>query len=109
MADALRVIIERVQLEVQPGQMAALLDHAKRHEVAIANSKGCRSFSYGQSIENPDRAVFMLEWDSVEAHLSAREQLHLKQFGQDMRPFIVTAAMEHSELAICVSDGDGRQ
>lgn len=91
------MIIERVEFEVKPGRMEAFLAHCRDSGHVFRNSTGCRSFSYGRGVENPDKAIFILRWDSVAAHEAARD--NFADFGKAMPDLIDGVVVEHFDMA----------
>ena len=90
------MIIERVEFEVKPGQMEAFLAHVEDKGHLFRDAKGCRSFSYGRGVENPDKAIFILRWDSVAAHEAARDGFD--EFRGPMPELIAGVAVEHFDM-----------
>jgi len=90
------MIIERVEFEVKPGRMDAFMAHCRASGHVFENSKGCVSFSYGRGVENPDKAIFILRWDSVAAHEAARDGF--AEFRGPMPGLIDSAVVEHFDM-----------
>jgi quinol monooxygenase YgiN len=91
------MIIERVEFEIKPGQMEAFLAHCRDSGHVFRNSQGCRSFSYGRGVENPDKAIFILRWDSVAAHEAARG--NFDAFREPMPGFVAGVVVEHFDMS----------
>lgn len=63
---------------------------------AIESAPGCRSAKVLPGVENPENVLFMVEWDSVEAHAAAKESEGFQRFLQIAGPFFGTAgSMQH--------------
>lgn len=54
---------------------------------ALASAPGCRSARVLPGIENPENVLFLVEWDSVEAHDTARDSEGFKRFREIAGPF----------------------
>jgi len=63
------MVLEVALIDVQPG--TAQQFEAAFHEVkhAVLSSPGLLSLRMTHGIENPDRFVLLIEWESVEAHI----------------------------------------
>ncbi len=90
------MIIERVEFDVKPGQMEAFLAHVRDKGHVISGSEGCHSLSYGRGVENPDKAIFILRWDSVAAHEAARSGFG--EFSAPMGGLVNGAVVEHFDM-----------
>jgi quinol monooxygenase YgiN len=60
---------------------------------------GCRSVKVLPGVENPGNALFLVEWDSVDAHTAARDSDGFKSFVQHASPFFGEGgSMQHFDL-----------
>lgn len=60
---------------------------------------GCRSVKVLPGVENPGNALFLVEWDSVDAHNAARDSDGFKTFIQHASPFFGEGgSMQHFDL-----------
>ena len=67
---------------------------------ALLSAPGCRSVKVLPGVENPGNILFLVEWDSVEAHNAARDTEGFKQFIQHASPFFGEGgSMQHFKLA----------
>lgn len=62
------MVIEIAILQAKPGQGGAMRRGLEQARPIIAQAEGYRDSVFQQSIENPDRIVLCIKWDSVEAH-----------------------------------------
>ena len=76
--------------------------HCRDKAHVFRESKGCRSFSYGRGVENPDKAIFLLRWDSVEAHEAARGGLGGRRLQAVIIGLVVLASTAASTLALAM-------
>jgi heme-degrading monooxygenase HmoA len=62
------MILEHAVLDVREGSSAEYEATFARAKSIIAGSPGFRSLRLERCLEQPDRYVLLVEWDSVEAH-----------------------------------------
>lgn len=63
---------------------------------ALASSPGCRSAKVMPGVEQPDRLLFLVEWDSVEAHAAAKSSESFQKFVKIMSPYFAgEGSMQH--------------
>lgn len=64
------MVLEVALIDVTPGHESefALAYQKARH--LVAETPGCRSVRMTRGIESPSRFVLLVEWDSVDAHLT---------------------------------------
>ena len=61
---------------------------------------GCKSVKVLPGVENPGNVLFMIEWESVEAHTAGRDTPGFKQFYAAAGPFFGEGGtMQHFKLA----------
>lgn len=58
--------------DVAPERRQAYIDEHKKTWQKV-NRPGCRGVKYLSCIENPERVIIQISWDSVEAHENARQ------------------------------------
>jgi heme-degrading monooxygenase HmoA len=63
------VIIEIGIIDAKPGQGDALEAGLKKARAVISQAEGYRGSTFHRCIENPDRCVIYIKWDSVDAHM----------------------------------------
>lgn len=63
------MILEIADIRIQPGQQAAFDEAIERgvREV-IAKAQGFRGFKVNRGVENPERYVLMIFWETLEDH-----------------------------------------
>ena len=63
------MILELVDIRIQPGQQAAFDEAIERAVSTVASkAKGFRGFKINKGIENPERYILQLFWDTLENH-----------------------------------------
>lgn len=63
------MILEIAEIRIAPGQQAAF-DEAIQHALAtvMVRAKGMRGFKVNKGVENPERSVLHVFWDTIEDH-----------------------------------------
>jgi heme-degrading monooxygenase HmoA len=63
---------------------------------ALESAPGCRSARVLPGVENPGNVVFLVEWDSTEAHTAAKQSDGFLRFSQIAGPFFgQSGSMQH--------------
>ena len=66
---------------------------------ALLSAPGCRSVKVLPGVEHPGNALFLVEWDSVEAHDAARDSEGFALFRTIAGPFFgQSGSMQHFDL-----------
>jgi quinol monooxygenase YgiN len=58
--------------KVRSGQRAAFVEEAHTFAKVVADDGGCRHVEMLEGVENPDSFVFVITWDSRDAHRAFR-------------------------------------
>lgn len=64
---------EIAQLEVDPAGVDAFVADADVALAVLRSAPGCRSAALLAGVEEPGKPLFLVEWDTVDAHLAFRE------------------------------------
>jgi quinol monooxygenase YgiN len=64
------VVVEIAQIDVLPGQEDAFAAAYKRAHRLLTSSPGCLSARMTRGIESPSRFVGIVQWESVDHHLT---------------------------------------
>lgn len=94
--------LEIAIVEAKDGNAAALVDAMTNGGgcAALEACPGCRSAKAMPGIENPGSVLFLVEWDSVEAHAAAKQSEPFKRFHQIAGPFFGgSGTMQHFRAA----------
>ena len=67
----------------------------ERANPLLASLPGVRSGNMGRSVENPDKFVLLVEWESMAAHDASRTT-RTTDPSANSRPFLNGGSMEHS-------------
>lgn len=62
------MILEVAVLDVRPGETAAFEAAFREAQAIIASMPGYRSHQLQRCVENTDRYLLLVEWDTLEAH-----------------------------------------
>jgi quinol monooxygenase YgiN len=80
--------LEIAIVPARDGNAAGLVDAMNNGGcVALEAAPGCRSAKVLPGIENPENVLFIVEWDSVEAHDAAKDSEGFKRFREIAGPF----------------------
>jgi quinol monooxygenase YgiN len=92
--------LEVAILAAKDGNAAGLVDAmANGGTAALLSCPGCRKVSVMPGIENPGNVLFLVEWDSVDAHNAARDTPGFKKFYEVAGPFFGQGgSMQHFRM-----------
>ena len=97
------MILELADIRIQPGQNAAF-DEAITRGVrdVISQAKGFQGFKVNKGIENPQRYVLQIFWDTLEDHtVGFRQSEAFTQWRGIVGPFFAEPpVVEHFELLV---------
>jgi quinol monooxygenase YgiN len=62
------VVVEYIRYAIPPDQAAAFEDAYDRAGAILSADEHCLAHEVARGVENPDRYVVRIEWDSVEGH-----------------------------------------
>ena len=93
--------LEIAILSAKGGDSAGLIKAMEAGGTAgLLSVPGCNKVTILPGVEHPGNVLFMIEWDSVEAHNAARDTEGFKQFIQHASPFFGEGgSMQHFKLA----------
>jgi heme-degrading monooxygenase HmoA len=99
------MILELVDIRIHPGQNAAFDEAIARGlRNVIAHAKGFQGFKVNKGIENPERYILQIFWDSVDNHMvDFRQSEAFAQWRAIVGPYFASPpVMEHFDL-VCKS------
>lgn len=80
--------LEVAMLEAKDGNAAGLIKVMNEAgNAALESCAGCRSAKVYPGVENPGTVLFLVEWDSVEAHQAAKSTPGFQKFIELAGPF----------------------
>ena len=69
------MILEIADIRIAPGQQAAFDDALQRGLTGVVSrAQGCKGWKVNKGIENPERYVLQIFWDTLEDHTVAFRQ-----------------------------------
>ena len=90
--------LEIAIVAAKDGNAAGLVDAMMNGggAAALETVPGCRSARCLPGVEHPENVLFLVEWDSVEAHAAAKESEGFQNFLQIAGPFFGgNGSMQH--------------
>ena len=96
------MILEIADIRIQPGQQAAFQQAIEHGLSTVASrAKGFRGAKVNHGIENPERYVLQIFWDTLEDHtVGFRESALFTEWRAIVGPFFAAPPhVEHFELA----------
>ena len=97
------MILELADIRIHPGQNAAFDEAIGRGlRDVIGHAKGCQGYKVNKGIENPERYVLQIFWDTLENHtVDFRESEAFTQWRAIVGPFFAAApVVEHFDLVL---------
>ena len=64
----------------------------------LAGVEGVRSVSLGRGVENPDKFMLLVAWDTMDAHIAFTKIPAFTEFRELITPFTRGGAMEHFKM-----------
>lgn len=94
------MILERAEIIVKDGQETAFAEVMEAEGLAILSAaKGCHSAKLGRGVEAPSKFILLLEWDSVDDHVTLTKTAEFEKFKQLVGPFFGGPSnMEHFDM-----------
>lgn len=97
------MILELADIHIQPGQQAAFEEAIERGlKTVAARAKGMQGFKVNKGIENPERYILQIFWDTLEDHtVGFRESPLFAEWRTIVGPFFAgPPTVEHFDLLI---------
>lgn len=95
------MILELADIRIQPGQQAAFDEAIQRGlRTVISTAKGFQGFKVNKGIENPERYILQIFWDTLEDHtVGFRESPAFADWRAIVGPFFAAPpVVEHFTL-----------
>ena len=95
------MILELADIRIAPGQQAAFDEAIQRGlSTVIQNAKGFQGFKVNKGIENPERYILQIFWETLEDHtVGFRESPAFAQWRAIVGPFFASPpVVEHFTL-----------
>lgn len=92
--------LEVAILNAKDGDSAGLINAMNGGgSAALASAPGCHSVKVLPGVENPGTVLFLVEWDSADAHAAAKTSPGFAKFVEIARPFFgENGSMQHFRL-----------
>jgi heme-degrading monooxygenase HmoA len=94
------MLIERSELLVKEGSedgFAAAM--AEKGLKLLAGLGGVKSVSFGRGVENPDKFMLLIEWETMDAHAAYKKDPRNAEFRSLISPFVKGGSMEHFNMS----------
>lgn len=90
------MVIERVELLIKTGQELAFEAAMISGRALLASAADCRSVSFARGVENGEKFLLLLEWESLTAHTNFTQTPEFARFREIAGPFFAARpTMEH--------------
>jgi heme-degrading monooxygenase HmoA len=94
------MLVERSELTVAEGKEDAFTAAMKETGTALLRGvEGVKSVQVGRGIENPQKFILLVEWESMDAHTAYSQTLASQEFRALVGPLVQGGTMEHFEIA----------
>jgi quinol monooxygenase YgiN len=92
--------LEIAMLNARNGDSAGLIKAMNEGgSAALASAPGCRSVKVLPGVENPGTVLFLVEWDSAEAHAAAKDSPGFARFKEIASPYFGDGgSMQHFRM-----------
>ncbi|MEK6443929.1 putative quinol monooxygenase [Pseudonocardia sp. T1-2H] len=100
-------VLEVAHLTIKAGEEEAFVNSAQGAAKILADDSGCRAVELIQGIEQSDAFLFVIEWDSVEAHETFRATEQFQLFRTAIgKYFAGPSSFAHYNRRIVLREGD---
>ncbi len=90
------MLLERSEIMVREGAEKGFRSVMRERGLPILSGlPGVRKVSMGQGVENPQKFLLTVEWESMEAHTAFTAMPVFAEFRSLFGPYSVSGAMEH--------------
>lgn len=102
------MVVEYIRYRIPAEQGEAFVDAYGRAQEPLRASAHCLGYELSRCVEEPDRYILRIEWDSVEGHMRGfRASAEFRAFLGHIRPFVpMIEEMQHYEVT-AVRGGSG--
>jgi len=91
--------LERAELVIREGAEYEFAAAMGEHGVPLLKSvPGVRSVSFGRGIENPNKFMLLVDWESMAAHAAYNKSPASPALREIIRPYSIGGSMEHFEM-----------
>lgn len=93
------MLLERAELEIRSGLEEEFQQVMLERGLPLLNSvPGVKWSRIGRGVESPAKFMFLVEWESLEAHKAFNESSKSPEFRGLFAPYAVNGIMEHFRM-----------
>ena len=92
------MIVERAEIEVAPGKEEAVLALLEEGRDVLNPTNGCKWVKFGRGIENPNKILLLIEWDTLDAHWALVKTPKFQALVEKLNPLTVNRSLEHFDI-----------
>jgi heme-degrading monooxygenase HmoA len=94
------MIVEYIRYRIPSDQHGAFVQAYERAQAPLSASPHCLAYDLTRCVEEPERYVLRIEWDSLEGHLQGfRGSTEFREFLGHIREYVpLIEEMQHYEL-----------
>jgi heme-degrading monooxygenase HmoA len=82
------MIVEYIRYKIDPSENGEFDDAYRRAGVLLDASPHCQRWEAARCVDEPDKQIVRIEWDSLEGHLQGfRQSADFKPFLEATQPF----------------------
>ncbi len=90
------MLVERSYMLIREGKMDEFLEvMAQKAEPLLSGLPGANAVSYGPGLENPDKLILLIEWETMDDHIAFTKSAEMPEFRALIGPYTVGGEMEH--------------
>ena len=90
------MILERAEIIAKPGTIKEFLAVIGGKGAALLRGvPGCLGVRVGGGVENPDKLLLLVDWESLEAHEAFKKMPEYAELGKMLGPFAAGGGAEH--------------
>lgn len=93
------MLVERSELLIKEGSENEFAAAMKERGIKLLTVvPGVKSVNLGRGVENPNKFMLLVEWESMDAHKAYNKMQSCLDLRELIRPFSKGGAMEHFEM-----------
>jgi heme-degrading monooxygenase HmoA len=93
------MILERAELNAKPGTIEAFVSVLRSKGVPLLEKiPGCLGARVGGGVENPDKLLLLVDWESLEAHDAFKKMPEYAELGKMLGPYAAGGGAEHFKM-----------
>ena len=93
------MLIERAEILIKEGSESEFASAMKERGIPLlASVPGVKSVYMGRGVENPNKFMLLVEWESMEAHAAFTKSAVFGPFREVIGPHSKGGAMEHFQM-----------